>query len=266
MKICKNCQAALNDEAKFCNKCGTPVDVEQERSSSNPNSTDLSFKNPIQNEDVTKTLSWGKNRLLNLKSSQPDDNFILSIASLGILFFSMFIAIFNVIGKKLFYIGMKSASFLSRDGIKLSDVKDAYKSVKESGFNISAISGRFLAIIFVALFVGIILVAIMNYITTRDHKKFVIAFANKTVLATILSVISLLLSFFAYFQFKSIIVVLFVGIAFIQVSTALQEILFTNNFGKRIKVYIAMIYSLVIYLITMGIAKTIISDLANIFR
>lgn len=266
MKTCKNCQTMLNDDAKFCNKCGTPVGESQEGVSYSSNNIDTGFRNPVQSEDVSKVISWGKNRLLNLKSSQQDDNFIFSIASLGILFITMFIAFFNVIGKKIFYIGMKSTSFLSSEGIKLKDVKDAYKSVKESGLSISAISGRFLAILFVALFVGVILVAIMNYLTTKDHKKFVIAFANKTVLATILSVASFLLSFFAYFQFKSIIVILFLSVAFLQVSMALQEIMFTNNFGKRIKVYIAMVYSLLIYLITMGIAKSIISDLVNIFR
>ena len=102
MKVCKNCQNILADEAKFCNKCGAQV---AEDNLNQPKSVDISIPNPLSNAKVNDFVMWVKNRLINQKSTQSDDNLIYSIISVSVMIFMMFITMLNVIGKKIFYMG-----------------------------------------------------------------------------------------------------------------------------------------------------------------
>lgn len=262
MKVCKNCQNILADEAKFCNKCGAQV---AEDNLNQPKSVDISIPNPLLNAKVNDFVMWVKNRLINQKSTQSDDNLIYSIISVSVMIFMMFITMLNVIGKKIFYMGYKATNIFGGK-IKISDLKDAYKAAKQGGLNLFSLSFKLALTVLIILLLSALLVAVMDYIATKNHKKFINAFANKTVLASLFSIIAFLLSIFSYFQFKSLVVVVLLGLVIIQISMAIQEILFTNNFGRKIKVYIAMIYTFILYLIASGITKAIVLSMKGMMN
>lgn len=110
------------------------------------------------------------------------------------------------------------------------------------------------------------LIALMNYLGNRDIKKFINGLANKTVIAAPFLLLALFLGLFPYFKHNPDLPLLLSGLSFIQYNMALFDIMFNDNFGKRIKVYIAMIYFiLVAALIGKFIESMISSAIMNFF-
>lgn len=280
MKVCNNCNNIVDDSAKFCNKCGSALEA-----SSAGNTGDNLQQNTYKqnqydvnqggyqpqaraNAHVNGVLSWFKNRLLNQSFEQADDNFIYSISSLGIILVTMLVSMFNLFGKKIFAIVTEKVSGVGNifgADIKLSiaDLKDGYQYAKADG--VSAVANRLVLVVFISLIVCTVLVALMNYLGNRDIKKFINGMANKTVLSAPLMVIAFILSFIPYFQFKGFFAFFVVCFAIVQYNIALQDIMFNDRFGKKIKVYIAMLYSLIVYLIMSGVGKAILKSLTNAF-
>lgn len=119
------------------------------------------------------------------------------------------------------------------------------------------------------LFVFIIstgLVLLMNYLGNRDIKKFINGLANKTVISAPFVLLVILLSLIPYFDRNPDLPLLLYGFSVLQYNVSLLDIMFNDRFGKRIKVYIAMIYFvLVAALIGKFVESMISSAIMNFF-
>ncbi len=119
---------------------------------------------------------------------------------------------------------------------------------------------------FFAFAVSTGLIALMNYLGNGDIKKFINGLANKTVICAPFLLLALLLGLIPYFNSHPDFPLLLLGLSFIQYNMALFDIMFNDNFGKRIKVYIAMIYFIILgVMITKFIENAISSALMGIF-
>lgn len=119
---------------------------------------------------------------------------------------------------------------------------------------------------FFAFVVSTGLIALMNYLGNRDIKKFINGLANKTVICAPFLLLALFLCLFPYFKHNPDLPLLLSGLSFIQYNMALFDIMFNDNFGKRIKVYIAMIYFIILgVMLTKFIENAISSALMNFF-
>lgn len=113
------------------------------------------------------------------------------------------------------------------------------------------------------LFVFIIstgLVMLMNYLGNRDIKKFVNGLANKTVLTAPFVVLAILLSLIPYFRDNPNLPGFLFLFSLLQYNVSLLDIMFNDKFGKRIKVYIAMIYFVLVTALIGKFVESMISS------